>query len=687
MLIKDVMMKNPMVIHENDLMEVALQVMKTYSVDSFPVIDQSSRPTGILMRSVFDVNEANLWGKKTKEVMRPIDHMSIVKEFEETDVLFNRPKELFFVVDEVGRFKSIIRKRHVMKRLYEKHRVCQQYLEDLLVSSDVAVLMTGRSGMIIKSNAKAESLLNEGKSLIQKTIHDLPDDLKLEHHIDSEVGESQQIIILNDSKYKLIQYPVIREGHYLGKIIMISETYDHDFIENQLSVQKSENRILKTIFEIAYDGLIVTDADGYVTMISNAYKKFLKLDNEDVVGKHVTEVIENTRMHLVAKTGVPEIGDLQRINDSYIVASRIPVLEDGKVTHVVGKVMFRNIGELDDLYTKINKIEEQLENYKNELTQANRSKYSFNSIVGQSPLIKQAISMAKKSAYTNSNVLILGESGTGKELFAHAIHNSSARRSKPFVKVNCAAIPAELLESELFGYEEGAFTGAKKGGKMGKFEVADQGTIFLDEIGDMPLNMQAKLLRVIQEREVEKIGSNQVKRIDVRIIAATNRDIESMIQEKRFRLDLYYRLNVVTIEVPPLRDRKEDISGLAEVFIDKLRARYLKKVEGISDVAIEKLSRYQWPGNIRELENIIERAINIMEPDTVIKPKHLPVDIAGTYDLDEVKTLRQIVEETEKKAILNCLEFMNHNKSKVAKTLGISRTALYEKLEKYNIEL
>ena len=688
MLIKDVMMKNPLVFKESDDMIDIVKMMKHYSADSFPVVNAKGLPVGVIMTTVSGVGDHALKGRLASDMMRPVDDLSIVKEFEEISTIFNRGKELFFVVDDMGKFKSILRKRHVMIMYFEKLAYQRDHLDALMTSLEVGVLFADRTGRIVRVNPKAIELMAEKeKTLINEKFQTF---FRTERKLPSSDISSEtfgETFVCNNKRLLISKVPVLRHGKNIGLVILVRDTTEYRKIEEQLTSEKSENEILKTVFDIAYDGLIVVDSEGYVKMISNAYKKFLKLEKVNLVGKHVTEVIENTRLHLVAKTGIPEIGDLQKIQDSYIIASRIPVFENGRVTNVVGKVMFRNIGELDELYNKIGKIEQQLENYKNELNQVNKATYHFSDIVGKSREIRQVVNLAKKSAYTNSNVLILGESGTGKELFAHSIHNSSGRRNKPFIKVNCAAIPEELLESELFGYEEGAFTGAKKGGKMGKFEVADQGTIFLDEIGDMALSMQAKLLRVIQEREIERIGSNRTKRVDVRIIAATNRHIQQMIEDKKFRLDLFYRLNVVTLEIPPLKDRVEDVEDLCRHFIDKFRTRYLKKVDGISEKSVIKLKKYNWPGNIRELENIIERAINIIDSDSVIRPKHLPVDISGRYDVDDFKTLKEMVEQTERKAILDCLEAVNFNKSRAAKVLGISRTAFYEKLEKYNLKV
>ena len=291
----------------------------------------------------------------------------------------------------------------------------------------------------------------------------------------------------------------------------------------------------------------------------------------------------------------------------------------------------------------------------------------------------------KHIAYSKSNVLILGESGTGKELVAHAIHSEYHGEDKPFVCVNCAAIPSELLESELFGYEEGSFTGAKKGGKIGMFQASDGGTLFLDEIGEMPLQMQAKLLRVLQDKKVKKVGSNEAKPVNVRIIAATNRDLEAMVREGTFRDDLYFRLNVISVNIPPLRERVEDLPMLVEVLIDKVSGNPYMDARGISPEAMEYIKKYPWPGNVRELENVIEHAANFVGSDGIIHVNNLPKVITGLEKSSEIKTLKQIVDEIERQTIVNALHNNNGSRVKAAKALGISRTSLYEKMEKHNI--
>ncbi|MEY8303614.1 sigma-54 interaction domain-containing protein [Anaerosalibacter bizertensis] len=484
-----------------------------------------------------------------------------------------------------------------------------------------------------------------------------------------------------------IEKPIINNGFVEGTFLIFQKLDSYKEFIRQFDDEMEAAFLLKTIMETTNDAIVYVNKEGYIEMISKPYADFLKVNREEVIGKHVRDVIENTRMDVVIKTGVSEIAEVQEINGNKMIATRIPVFVKGNVVGAVGRVLFRDINELNALYMKISKIEKELNLYKDEFKKVNSAKYSLDSIISESKSMYKIKELTKRAAKTNSNVLILGESGTGKELFAHAIHSISRRANAPFIKVNCGAIPYELLESELFGYEEGSFTGAKKGGKIGKFKAADGGTIFLDEIGDLPMNMQVKLLRVLQDKEIEKIGSNSSEKVDIRIITATNRDLEEMVSEGKFRLDLYYRLNVLTIKVPPLRERKDDIPILSEHLIQKISRRENIRVDRISDSALEYLKRYNWPGNVRELENILERAINFLDEETVIKPEHLPSKITGIMRKKKIRTLKLTLEEVERQAIIDSLIFSNGNKTKAASILDISRTSLYEKIDKYNIEL
>ena len=337
----------------------------------------------------------------------------------------------------------------------------------------------------------------------------------------------------------------------------------------------------------------------------------------------------------------------------------------------------------------VDRLKDEVEHMKAELVSVGTS--SFDDIYGASHQIRVAKDLAERAARTGSTVLLLGESGVGKEVFARAIHAASSRRGGPFVSVNCAAIPDNLMESELFGYVEGAFTGAAKGGKPGKFELASGGTIFLDEIGDMSLQLQAKLLRVLQTHKVERVGGTREIDVDVRVMAATNKDIAAMVEQGTFRLDLYYRLNVVTIRIPPLRERIEDIPLIISRSLAKLSARCPTKVTSVSPEALRILLDYDWPGNVRELENVLERALNLADGE-VIEVEHLPehvVSAARSASRLAVQrageALDDVIARAEQAALLEALKATNNNRSRAAKKLGISRSAFYEKLRKYKI--
>lgn len=436
-------------------------------------------------------------------------------------------------------------------------------------------------------------------------------------------------------------------------------------------------------------GTLVVDINGIVTFYSRSYERFLGIPRAQVLGRHVAEVIENTRMHIVLQTGEAEIGWKHEIKGQNMVVQRVPIRDEaGKIIGAVGQVMFRDVAEITELAQKLNLLESKIEHYERELEHLRSSKYTFDHIIGASHSIEETKRLALKAAEGNSTVLLLGESGVGKELFAHAIHHASARRSKAFVRVNCSSIPHELMESELFGYEAGAFTGASRRGKPGKFELANQGSIFFDEVGDMPLEMQAKLLRVLQEKEVERVGGTKTLGVDFRLIAATNGDPEALVKAGRLRRDLFYRLNVVPIRIPPLRERREDIPAICRQLMVRLREEQGVRPMSISGEVLDLFQRYDWPGNIRELTNVLERASYAAEGN-VIQIEHLPLflrEARGARAVDRRRSnLREALKEAERDAVLQALNMAKGNKAKAAKLLGIHRTGLYQKLSRIKI--
>ncbi|APH04015.1 sigma-54 interaction domain-containing protein [Bacillus weihaiensis] len=443
--------------------------------------------------------------------------------------------------------------------------------------------------------------------------------------------------------------------------------------------------IVETVIENAYVWIVIVDANGRVIYMNDNYCKFCEVEKHEVVGRHVTEVIENTRMHVVVESGEEEIADLQYIRGNYMIANRIPIYADNKVVGAFGTVMFRDTKEWHEMNSHVRHHLSSLPSFL-EQQDVTGAKYTLNDIYSCSQVMAELKEKIKTIASTDSSVLIRGESGTGKELFAHSIHLLSNRSEKPFIKVNCGAIPEQLLESELFGYEDGAFTGAKKGGKKGKFVQANGGTIFLDEIGDMSLHMQVKLLRVLQEKEVEPVGSTKTIPLNVRVITATNRPLESLMDNQKFRNDLYYRISVIPLYIPPLRERIEDLETLVRHFIKKVSLRTGKRISLIHEEVMETFRHYHWQGNIRELENIIEAAIHLAKAD-VITLDAIPDYIKKKHVFSEQElSLKEMLNEAEKNIIKETLKKYDDDRKKVAKVLGISKSSMYEKIQKYGIK-
>ncbi len=449
--------------------------------------------------------------------------------------------------------------------------------------------------------------------------------------------------------------------------------------------------ILDGILENPYIGIILVDTQGNINKVNKTYLEILGLQEQDVLGRHVLEVTPHSRLPEVLKTREVHLADHWPVNNHDTIVFRMPLYKDGKLIGAMGQSLVLDAAGVKTLSKKLKELEGELAVYKNVVSSIYSSKYCFDSIVGEDVSLRKVKSIAQRASATGSTVLIMGESGTGKELFAHAIHQASPRSENAFIRVNCAAMPDSLLESELFGYEEGAFTGARKGGKPGKFELANHGTIFLDEIGDMPMAMQSKLLIVLQEREIERVGGTTPVQVDVQVIAATNRNLEEMVRKDKFREDLYYRLNVVTLNLPALRKRHGDIQLLIRYLLPKLNQRMRTQVESVSGEALGLLRSYDWPGNVRELENLLERAINLADINhqTCLTPEHFPslsrLIMQPVAGMEEIDNLEEAVKKIEQETIKRVLQKTSFNKVQTAKILGLNKSVLYRKLRKYNM--
>lgn len=449
-----------------------------------------------------------------------------------------------------------------------------------------------------------------------------------------------------------------------------------------------KNKCESDIVEALTDGVLTVDKDGFVTFMNQVGAEILCVDRESSIGKHVSSVVDFKPVILeVLKTGKGYIDKEFLLTTSsgtkiHFIKTAVPIKdENGNIVTVV------------DTFRKIKRVNKML----NEMTGA-YANFNFEDIIGSSSKLQDCINTAKAAANSLSNVLITGESGTGKELIAHSIHNYSDRKKQPFVSINCGAIPRELLESELFGYEPGSFTGASTKGRIGKFELADGGTIFLDEIGEMPMDMQVKLLRVIQDRKITRIGGNSIFDLDVRIIAATNKNLLELCKKGIFREDLYYRINVLHVNLPPLRERREDIHELIQHFINKLSVHLNKEVHDISSNAMKKIMSYSWPGNIRELENTIERAVNLCNGQVISENEIFSDEYISSIDhttLAEVSVSSDSEENSEKdieplevmekRAIERALNISGGNITITANLLKVTRNTIYNKMKKYNL--
>lgn len=567
-------------------------------------------------------------------------------------------------------------------------------LDLILNATHDAIIAVDARGRVFVFNPSAEKILGmKASEAIGKHVRDVIATTKLDEVLSTGEAQLNQRQSVGDTEIITNRVPVRDEdGNLVGAVAVFRDLTEVKKLAEEITNLREIRSFLTAIIGATQDAISVADASGNGLMINQAYTRLTGLTEKDVIGKPANvDIAEGPSMHMqVLRTRKPvknvpmKVGPMRR----QVVVSVDPVF--------VGDELKGSVGVIHDV-SEIMRLTEELERMKKIVRQL-EAKYTFDEIVSVNPLVSQAVEQAKRVASTSATVLLRGESGTGKELFAHAIHSASSRRNKPFVRVNCAALSESLLESELFGYVDGAFTGARKGGRKGLFEEAEGGSIFLDEVGVMNLSLQASLLRVLQEKEIIRVGDSKPTSIDVRVIAATNVPLEQLVAEGRFREDLYYRLNVIPIFIPPLRQRPEDLPSLCDHLIKKLNQEYGRSVERVSPEVMEVFKRYRWPGNVRELENVLGRAMmNMRFQDDVILVEHLPPMILeeggrdraadapdpGVETAEDAADLREALEMAERAAIRSALRRARNNKTKAARLLGISIRTLYNKIDKH----
>jgi len=442
--------------------------------------------------------------------------------------------------------------------------------------------------------------------------------------------------------------------------------------------------LFDTIINSLHDGVLITDNEGYIKYVNTAYQRLTGVCGRDVLNRKVETVRKGARLPEVLRTGKALLGIKRKVNDVEYIADINPIIFNDKIVGAISVI--RDITEVVAMSNKLRDYTHTVMELRNKVREIHRARYHFEDIISRSKEMEKAKEMAKRIAASDIPVLILGESGSGKELFAHAIHNAGSRCNNSFVPINCAAFSPQLLSSELFGYEEGAFTGALKGGKLGLFEIANGGTLFMDEIGDMEYDLQSKLLRVLETGEFMRIGGTKPIKVDVRIISATNRDISRLIHEMKFREDLYYRINVVSLNIPSLRMRIGDIPPLVEYFLDEHSKKQNKRYKAASST-LEILNQYHYPGNVRELFNILEFAASTSERDEIM-PNDLPIFSKVRPQTPLHRVLSRTTRSSEKEAITEVLKSFGKSlagKRKAAQQLGISLATLYNKIRQYDL--
>ncbi|MFY9385977.1 MAG: sigma-54-dependent Fis family transcriptional regulator, partial [Dethiobacteria bacterium] len=620
------------------------------------------------------------------------------------DAVHRMPVGTGVVVEKDGSVAGLFTKVELITSLFKEERRLNARLRAMYQAMHNGLISVDQSGRINLINRAAAQLFGlDGEAAAGRHLDDLLPGLNMDSLLKEgtvEIGVKYSyrgaITVVNKT-------PLLDSGRVTGGIAIFQDVTELEQVAEELGSVKSLNRTLQTVLDIGYDAIVVIDERGEVILTNRSFLDFVRLEQKDVLYRPVDEILENSRLRVIVKTGIPELNDIQFIEGKPYVVSRLPIVRDGQVIGAVGKISFRRVDELRELARRLEAMDHRLAHFQAELKKERQREkpYCFDDIITLNPVMERLKREARLAAQSLSTVLIYGESGVGKELFAQSIHYDGPRRDQPFVKINCAAIPENLLESELFGYAPGAFTGAQRSGKPGRIELADGGTLFLDEIGDLPLALQAKLLRFLQDRSFERIGGTETRRVDVRVIAATNQDLEQKVLEGGFRKDLYFRLNVISLPVPPLRKRPEDILPLVHAFLRKYNAVFGLEVEEISEEALNILQAYSWPGNVRELENAVERAMNftggrVIEAEDL--PPHLKqrrgYEMAGKSRDEEdsampglsLKDYRSQQEALERETILRALQIAGGNKSRAASLLRMSRSWFYEKLNRHGLK-
>ena len=611
------------------------------------------------------------------------------------DAIHSDDCRFLIATDQAGKYAGHVSQSRLLKCNETNRRQSTQGFADIVLDAlPVGVLAIDINGRITFVNKTAQEIIGLQKvDLIGQAIQSrLPNS-----QLSDALGANQTrlgSLTIDGSSILTAHCPITHDGRPFGAVSVFQHLKKFEDIATELESMKALAAELQGIFENSYDGIYITDGDGNTLRVNKAYERITGLKREDLLHRNMKDIVEHgliseSLTFKIKETGIPMTITQKIHGEKEILVSGVPIFTDeGKLSRVITSV--RDMSELNQIREQLEKSKQLASRYEQELKELRSSQIETPDFVSKSKNMNAIIELAMRVAKVDSTVLIQGESGVGKEIVANLIHQNSPRaKTGSFIKINCSAIPSELLESELFGYEAGAFTGAKKGGKPGMFELAHKGTLFLDEIGTISAELQVKLLRVIQFNEIQPLGGVETRKVNIRLLAATSKNLEKLMQEKKFREDLYYRLKVVPIRVPPLRERKDDIFPLTIFYLDKFNQEY-QMAKKVSNAAMEAMTHYSWPGNVRELRNLIERLI-VTSVDDMIDRSDLPASITqnDSFSTELEKTsgdsLKEILDLTEKAILMRAFKEYKTTR-KVGKYLKISQSAVMRKIKKHNLQ-
>jgi len=688
--IKDFMRPNPWIVTEDSTLRMVGDIMINKKIDGVPIVDDEGKLIGLVSKTLLltEVLKGTDWDRPVKDIMIT----DVIAAGPEDDVaklitvnIANLP-----VVNDQEKVLGIVTLSDTIRAYFSSLIAVREQLHTIIDSAHNGILTVNDEGNIVMVNPAVEEFFKlNWNDIIGRQISDILPDSQLLDVLETGQVYLGKKLVYGDRVFISNHSPVVSNGEIIGAVAVFQDISNFEMVSEELHYTKQMKEELDAIIESSFDGIYVTDGTGKNLRVNDSYCRISGIPRDYILGKTGRQLEEESLIEQSVSAMVLERKEMltlsQATNSGHtVIITGNPIFdEDGNIFRVVMNV--RDMSEIDQLKSDLEKALNLSQHYQEKL-----NKYRLvDQYVIRSQKSRDLVDLCIRLGQVDATVLVQGESGVGKEVFANIIHSNSSRSSKPLISVNCAAIPENLLESELFGYVPGAFTGAHKNGKPGIFETAHEGTLFLDEIAELPLPLQSKLLRAIQQKEITRVGSTKPASVDVRIIAATNRDLAEMVRLKEFRQDLFYRLNVVPVIVPSLRERKIEIPFLIAHFVKLFNEKYgLNK--HVDERTIKELANYDWPGNIRELENLVERLVITTSGDAIYSVD-LPSSVnsqkeGNTIELLSGFKLKPAIENLEKQLIQNALDTFGSTR-KVASELGVSQPTIVRKAAKYKIAL